>query len=95
MQKVLMLGLIAFAVLALVAMQSVRAEDNISASNYYAAYYDGHYGPISEGYWGRRAQYFWFKDREGVWRRDDAGHFKHEIAAGFSLIHGSGAPRMH
>lgn len=74
---------------------AAHAEDRISTTNYYAAYYDGHHGPISDGYWGRHGKYFWYKDRSGIWHRDDGTHFQREPASGYALIHGSGATRAH
>jgi len=35
-------------------------------SDYYTAYYDGHYGPILDGYWGRDGKY-WYQDRNENW----------------------------
>jgi len=71
------------------------AAEAIQPGNYYAAYYDGHYGEISDGYWGRHGEYFWYKDRTGVWHRDDGSHFKREAINGFALVHGSGIARQH
>jgi len=71
------------------------AQDRISDTNYYAAYYDGKYGPIADGYWGRHGKFFWYRDRSGQWHQDDGSHFQHETAAGFTVFHGSGASRQH
>ena len=76
-------------------IQDLRADDAISRTNYYAAYYDGHYGPITDGYWGRHGRYFWFKDQRGNWHQGDGSHFQRDAANGFALIHGSGAARSH
>ncbi len=95
MRRMLFVLLAVFSALILVSGQSVRADDRISDTNYYAAYYDGHYGEITDGYWGRHGRYFWFKDRTGTWREDSGNHFQRDSAAGFTLVHGSGAPRSH
>lgn len=95
MQKAFALVLVVSATLALIVVQTARGDERISDTNYYAAYYDGHYGPITDGYWGRHGKYFWFKDRGGAWHQDDGAHFQRESATGFALIHGSGAPRSH
>jgi hypothetical protein len=77
------------------AITSAGADDAIPLSNHYAAYYDGHYGDISDGYWGRRGKFFWYKDRANVWHQDDESHFRRDPAAGFTMVHGSGVPRLH
>jgi len=74
---------------------SLAVEDRIPDTNYYAAYYDGKYGPIADGYWGRHGKFFWYKDRSGQWHRDDGTHFQHEAAAGFTKVNGSGIARQH
>jgi hypothetical protein len=71
------------------------AQDRVSDTNYYAAYYDGKYGPIADGYWGRDRKNFWYKDRSGQWHQDDGSHFQHDAANGFIMVHGSGAARQH
>jgi hypothetical protein len=71
------------------------AEDRISDTNYYAAYYDGKYGPVTVGYWGRHGKFFLYQDRSGRWHQDDGTHFQHDTAAGFMMFHGSGASRQH
>ena len=71
------------------------AEDRIPDTNYYAAYYDGKYGPIADGYWGRHGKFFWYKDRSGQWHQDDGSHFQHDAANGFTIFHGSGVSRQH
>lgn len=71
------------------------AQDRISGSNYYAAYYDGKYGPIADGYWDRDRKFFWYRDRSGQWHQDDGSHFQHDAASGFTMVHGSGAARQH
>ena len=71
------------------------ADDKIAATNYYSAYYDGHYGEIVDGYWGRHGKFFWYKDLGGTWRQDDGSHFQHEPATGFVMVHGSGIARQH
>ena len=72
-----------------------HAAEWISDTNYYAANYDGHYGPISDGYWGRHGKYFWYKDRSGAWHRDEGAHFQRDPAAGYSIFYGSGTMRAH
>jgi hypothetical protein len=72
-----------------------RAQDKLSDSNFYAAYYDGHYGEVADGYWDRHGKHFWYKDRSGVWHQDDGTHFQRESATGYVLVHGSGAARSH
>jgi hypothetical protein len=95
MQKAFVLALTVSATLALVALQTARADDRVSETNYYAAYYDRHYGPISDGYWDRHNKYFWYEDTSGRWHQDDGSHFQREPAPGYALIHGTGAPRTH
>jgi hypothetical protein len=87
-----------FAIAALTVLGAIGpsfAEDRISGTNYYAAYYDGKYGSVADGYWGRHGKYFWYRDHSGQWHQDDGGHFQHEAAAGFTMFHGSGASRQH
>ena len=95
MQKALALMLVVSATSTFVAIEVARADEKISDTNYYSAYYDGHYGPITDGYWGRHGRFFWFKDRGGVWHQDDGSHFRKDAETGLSLVHGSGAPRSH
>ena len=84
-----------FAILILGASPVAYGDDRISGTNFYAAYYDGHYGQIADGYWGRHGKYFWYKDQAGNWHQDDGTHFQKESAPGFVLIHGSGVQRSH
>jgi len=95
MQKAFVFALTVSAALGLVVLQTARADDRVLETNYYAAYYDRHYGPISDGYWDRHNKYFWYEDTSGRWHQDDGSHFQREPAPGYALIHGTGAPRTH
>ena len=88
-------ALVAFAIALLSNGPIAWADERISDTNFYAAYYDGHYGQIADGYWGRHGKYFWYKDHGGNWHQDDGAHFQKESATGFVLIHGSGTQRSH
>ncbi len=67
----------------------------LAANNdYYTAYYDGHYGPITDGYWGRDGK-FWYEDRSDNWHEDDGTPFQRDPADGFKHVQGSGGQREH
>lgn len=63
-------------------------------SDYYTAYYDGHYGQIIDGYWGRDGK-FWYEDRGENWHKDDGTHFQRDPADGLTHVQGSGGVRDH
>jgi hypothetical protein len=59
---------------------------------YYDGYYDGFYGPFDDGYWGTDGAFYYSDYRDHSWHRDDGHHYRHDVATGFTHVHGRGGP---
>ena len=91
-------GLLAAAVLSLLATGcAYNGPDRVAVGvgpGYYDGFYDDYYGPFYDGYWGDDG-YFWYSDANRNWHRDVDHHFSRTAANRFYAVHGSGIHREH